>query len=103
VVEAQASGCPVVTLRNSALTESGGAAAHYLDEATPALIARSMELLATDEPFRNELVVRGLDHVRRFSRSEFARVVKDEIRLVAGRDEVSSKPRFGSRRKSRVV
>jgi glycosyltransferase involved in cell wall biosynthesis len=103
VVEAQASGCPVVTLRNSALTESGGAAAHYLDAATPELIARSMELLATDEGFRNELVVRGLDHVRHFSRSEFARVVKEEIRLEAGRDQLASKPRFGYHRKSRVL
>lgn len=83
VVEAQACGCPVVTLRNSALTESGGDAAYYLDSADPDSIARAFEILASDHAVRSDFVARGLENVKRFSRSLFADGVKREIRRVA--------------------
>jgi glycosyltransferase involved in cell wall biosynthesis len=84
VVEAMACACPVVTLRNSALGESGGAAAFYLDSASAGQIARALDTLAADPRCRDEFSRRGLEHVRRFSRASFARGVADEIRrLVA--------------------
>lgn len=82
VVEAQASGCPVVTLRNSALVESAGDAAAFLNEPTPAEIASVLERLATDVAYRSDLVTRGLSHVGRFSRVSFANVVSDVVRRV---------------------
>ena len=48
VVEAMASGCPVITLRRDALIEAGGDGPLYLDEATPEALARAMAHLATD-------------------------------------------------------
>jgi glycosyltransferase involved in cell wall biosynthesis len=96
VVEAQASGCPVVTLRNSALTESGGEAAYYLDAPEPVLIAWALEALTPDGPLRAELVARGLRHAARFSRSAFARGVKEEIVRVAGLDSARVWPLVGS-------
>jgi glycosyltransferase involved in cell wall biosynthesis len=83
VVEAQACGCPVVTLRNSALIESGGDAAWYLDSPEPEPIARAMESLALDGEARSELVARGLANASRFSRRAFAEGVKQVIRRVA--------------------
>ncbi len=63
VVEALASGCPVVTLRNSALTEAGGDAPWYLDAADPRALAVAMHALATDPAERAVRIARGLAHV----------------------------------------
>lgn len=83
VVEAQACGCPVVTLRNSALTEAAGAAAWYLDAPGVDDLERALGALAVDGARRARLVARGLEHVARFSRAAFAEGVRDEIRRVA--------------------
>jgi glycosyltransferase involved in cell wall biosynthesis len=84
IVEAMASGCPVITLRNSALEEAGGAAAIYLGDASPLSIASAIERLLTD---REELERRrelGLAHVTAWTRSQFAESVTREIRSLAG-------------------
>jgi glycosyltransferase involved in cell wall biosynthesis len=83
VVEAMASGCPVVTLRNSALAEAGGSAAWYLDSPRPDRMAEAMRVLTVEPARRAELVVRGLDHARRFRRERFAEEVKTELVAVA--------------------
>jgi glycosyltransferase involved in cell wall biosynthesis len=85
IVEALASGCPVVTLRNSALAEAGGDAPWYLDAPEAPLMAHAMDALDRDEGDRASRAARGLAHVARFSRSRFAREVKDEIRAAAAR------------------
>ncbi|MGE3820551.1 MAG: glycosyltransferase family 4 protein [Isosphaeraceae bacterium] len=84
VVEAQASGCPVVTLRKSALVEAAGAAAYFLDDAEPEALAVAMTRLASDPHLRSALRSAGLAHVKEFSRSGFAQGVKRVIRQVAG-------------------
>jgi glycosyltransferase involved in cell wall biosynthesis len=83
VVEALASGCPVVTLRNSALTEAGGDAPWYLDRPDAHALAQAMHHLATDPAARALRVERGLAHVVRFSRARFAREVKEELQAAA--------------------
>jgi glycosyltransferase involved in cell wall biosynthesis len=83
VVEAQACGCPVVTLRNSALAESGGEAAWYLESAHPGALSRAMDALAIDPALRARLSERGRANVARFHRADFAEAVKDEIRRAA--------------------
>ena len=80
IVEALASGCPVVTLRNSALTEAGGDAPWYLDAPDPEALAHALHVLATDPRDRAGRVARGLAHVARFSRARLAREVKDRTR-----------------------
>jgi glycosyltransferase involved in cell wall biosynthesis len=79
VVEAMASGCPVVTLRNSALTEAGGDAPWYLDAADPRGLALAMHALATDPAERAVRIARGLAHASRFSRARFAAEVRAEL------------------------
>ena len=83
VVEALASGCPVVTLRNSALGEAGGDAPWYLDAPAAASLAHAMHCLATDPSARSGHVARGLAHVARYSRARFAREVKEELQAAA--------------------
>ncbi len=84
VIEAQACGCPVVTLANSALVESGGDAAYYLDTASPTDLCGALDALAIDDDLRASLVVRGLANASRFHRETFAHEVKTVIRSVAG-------------------
>ncbi len=83
IIEALACGCPVVTLRNSALTEAGGDAAWYLDEATPHALASALHSLTVDHEARAERIARGLAHVAGLSRSRFAEAVKAELIAVA--------------------
>jgi glycosyltransferase involved in cell wall biosynthesis len=97
VVEALASGCAVVTLSNSALVESGGDAAWYIDRPTPDALAHAMHCLATDHTGRALRVARGLAHVQRFSRAGFAREVKEELQAVAS----AASSRAGSGRRHR--
>jgi len=83
VVEAMASGCPVVTLRNSALVESGGEAALFLERADPEALAAAMDRLAGDDPTREARVRLGLAQARRFRGPGGSLAVRDEIRAVA--------------------
>jgi alpha-1,3-rhamnosyl/mannosyltransferase len=84
VVEALASGCPVLTLRRGALIESGGDAAVFLDDAEPGAIACAMGRLVRDDAWRSERVARGRAHAARFGREAFGREVAEEIRRASG-------------------
>jgi alpha-1,3-rhamnosyl/mannosyltransferase len=84
VVEAMACGCPVVTLRNSALMESGGEAAYFLPRADSERVRMALEVLATDETLRAKHVEAGLVQSAKFDRARFAREVKAELRRAGG-------------------
>jgi glycosyltransferase involved in cell wall biosynthesis len=84
VVEAMACGCPVVTLKNSALVESGGSAAYYLDRADPAALAIAMAELTDNDRLRFELSAIGILHTHAFQGSRFAADVKSAIEAEAG-------------------
>lgn len=85
VIEAMACGCPVITLRNSALIESGGDAAWFLERPEPGTIAAAMQGFSGDPERRARHVAAGLAHAARFSRARFAAEVKNELRRVADR------------------
>jgi len=103
IIEALASGCPVVTLRRGAMLEAGGDAALYLDRADPELLAEAMHTLATDVSVRASRISRGFSHASRFTPERFADAVKAEIRDVAGYRPAAArgpnKARPGSRRR----
>jgi glycosyltransferase involved in cell wall biosynthesis len=84
VVEAMACGCPVVTLRNSALVESGGEAAYYLPRADSASIQEAMRLLSIDVDLRARHVAEGLIQTSKFDRRTFGREVRNELRRASG-------------------
>ncbi len=84
VVEAMASGCPVVTVKSPALIESGGEAAWSLDRASPEGLADAMARLSESGHERAAWVALGLAHVERFRGHGFAEAVRDEIQAEAG-------------------
>jgi glycosyltransferase involved in cell wall biosynthesis len=72
VVEAMASGCPVVALRNSAVEEVSGEAVWYLPTSKPIDLLTAMNAL-TETPFeRDRLIELGLRRAERFQRADFA-------------------------------
>ncbi|WP_435008082.1 glycosyltransferase family 4 protein [Tundrisphaera lichenicola] len=84
IVEAMASGCPVVTLRRGAMQEAAGDAAWYLDNASADELAHAMYILANDQGTRASRMARGFQQADRFQPARFADEVKAEIRDVAG-------------------
>lgn len=77
VVEAQASGCPVLTSNVSSLPEAAGgpAAAVLCDPHQPAAIAQGLRQLATDEPLRARLRTAGLANAAGFTWEHTAQVL----------------------------
>jgi glycosyltransferase involved in cell wall biosynthesis len=84
IVEAMASGCPVITLRRPPLVEAGGDAAWYLDQPEPEAMAEAMGVLATDVATRATRMSRGFLQAAQFPAGKFADEVKAQIRDVAG-------------------
>jgi glycosyltransferase involved in cell wall biosynthesis len=73
VLEAMASGCPVVTSNVSSLPEVAGDAALLVDPENPVAIAQAIASLASDPALRENLKRRGLERARRFSLESQAR------------------------------
>jgi glycosyltransferase involved in cell wall biosynthesis len=73
ILEAMASGTPVITSERSSMAEIAGGAAELVDPDDPAALAGAMAHLAHDPCRREALRRRGLDHVRRFSLERAAR------------------------------
>ncbi len=67
VLEAQACGTPVLTSAASALPEAAGDGALLVDPTDVEAIADGLHRLLTDEPLREGLRQRGLEHAARFS------------------------------------
>jgi len=67
VLEAMASGTPVLTSRVSSLPEVGGAAAYYIDPNSPEEISRGMEKIVDDQDYRKQMIKNGLIQVKKFS------------------------------------
>ena len=81
VVEAQASGCPVLTSNLSSLPEAAGGpdAALLCDPHQPAAIAAGLLRLATEPALRQHLQAAGLANVRRFDWARSAEVLWQAI------------------------
>jgi alpha-1,3-rhamnosyl/mannosyltransferase len=81
VVEAMASGAPVVTSAGGATEEVAGGAAALVDPRQPESIAAGIEEAIAR---RDELRTRGLDHARAYSWDESARLTLEAYREAAG-------------------
>ena len=73
VVEAMASGIPVLTSNTSSLGEIAGDAAATVDPTSTDALADAMFSLATNPELRRHLAQRGLQRARRFSWSQTAK------------------------------
>ncbi|GAB3634864.1 glycosyltransferase family 1 protein [Hymenobacter arcticus] len=85
VVEAQASGCPVLTSNISSLPEAAGGpdAAVLCDPHQPAAIADGLRQLAEDEGLRARLRLAGLANAATFSWERTARVLWQALQAAA--------------------
>jgi glycosyltransferase involved in cell wall biosynthesis len=82
VLEAMASGTPVVASTEGAIPEIAGEAAVLVDPRNADALAEAMEMVLTDAQLREELVERGFERVKEFSWQKAAREVLDIYRKV---------------------
>jgi glycosyltransferase involved in cell wall biosynthesis len=73
VVEAMASGCPVITSNRSSMLEIAGDSAWLVDPEDPDAIAEAMATLTRDSSERKRLVALGLLRCQRFSVERMSR------------------------------
>ena len=66
VLEALASGTPVVTSKFSSLPEAGGANSVYADPASPEEISFGIQNILEDELFKNAIVQKGKEYAQNF-------------------------------------
>lgn len=83
VVEAMASGTPVITSHVAALAEVAGGAVHYVDRLDADALGEAMALLGRDRSRRKELSALGLARARTFSWERAARETLAVYRLTA--------------------
>jgi glycosyltransferase involved in cell wall biosynthesis len=84
VVEAQASGCPVLTSNVSSMPEVAGPAGALLcDPYQPAAIAAELVQLHQDEALRERLCTAGLANVQRFGWASSAEVLWQAVQQAA--------------------
>ena len=82
IVEAQATGRPVVTSNIAPMTEVAGDAACLVDPYSVDSIREGIQRVIEDKTYRESLVQKGLDNVRRFSPKRIAKQYADLYRQV---------------------
>jgi glycosyltransferase involved in cell wall biosynthesis len=80
VVEAMASGVPVVTSNTAALPEVGGDAALYASPTDSLDIAREMTRVLSDEALWKSMAQRGLEQIKMFNWRLSAQVMMNAYR-----------------------
>jgi glycosyltransferase involved in cell wall biosynthesis len=80
VLEAFASGVPVVVADNSSLREVGGEAAIYFKTEDGADLLQKLESILSDETLRNEHIKKGLERSAEFSWEKCAQLTLDNIK-----------------------
>jgi len=87
ILEAQATGRPVVTSNCSSMVEVAGDSACLVDPLVPGSIRAGVEKIIHDEVYRAELVRRGTENVRRFLPARIAGDYASLYREIAGRPD----------------
>ncbi len=85
VLEAMASGCPVITTRGGALGEVAGDAARYVRPDSPSELEDALCDLLRNAAERDRLRARGLEQAKRFTWEKTARQTLDVYRRALGR------------------
>ena len=79
VIEAQASGVPVICSNVTSMPEVAGDAAILVDPHDTKAIASAIERVLTDEALREALIAKGYENIKRFSWDESAQKLHDII------------------------
>lgn len=84
LLEAMASGVPVIASRCGAFEETAGGAALFVDPLDPDSIGAAMEQVASAADLRRELARRGLERARGFDWDRSAGAVRRALARIAG-------------------
>lgn len=79
LLEAMACGTPVLTAKNSSLTEVGGGAAYYVDDKSVESIMNGIEKLLNEPSLREDLIKKGKQQIKKFSWEKSAQKIIDAI------------------------
>lgn len=83
VLEAMASGCPVITTTTGCSPEVAGGAAILVDPYNPDEIAEAMSKVLLEDRLRQELIEKGLQRAKQFSWEKCARETLDVLETAA--------------------
>ncbi len=84
LIEAFASGTPVITSNIASLPEVAAGAAVLIDPTKPSDLAEAMQRVLTDEKLRKDLIEKGLTRCREFTWDKAAEEVSDLYKYVVG-------------------
>jgi glycosyltransferase involved in cell wall biosynthesis len=76
-LEAMTSGCPVVCSSTTSLPETGGDAVEYIDPLSVQSIAAGLAKVIDGHAYRQDLIKRGRERARLFSRERFAEKIAE--------------------------
>lgn len=82
IIEAQFLSCPVLTSNISSMPEVGGEAAHYVNPYSVEQIRDGISQINSDIKYRNQLINKGLENIKRFNPKVIAnqyKVLYDKI------------------------
>jgi len=82
-VEAQAVGRPVVTSNRCSMPEVAGDAACFVDPESIESIRRGVVRVLEERPYRESLIEKGLENVKRFAPARIAAQYADLYRTIA--------------------
>lgn len=80
ILEAFASGVPVVCARNSSLVEVGGAAALYFETRNSGDLGTKLKEVLNNDELSNKLITKGLERIKNFSWDRCAKETLDFLR-----------------------
>jgi glycosyltransferase involved in cell wall biosynthesis len=83
IIEAMASGCPVLTSNTSAMPEAAGDAAILIDPLDESALTAGIELLATDEALKSKMRTSGFLQAAKFDWANTAKDTFNAFRQVA--------------------
>ncbi|MFA5925707.1 MAG: glycosyltransferase family 1 protein [Parcubacteria group bacterium] len=79
ILEAQSAGTPVVTSNISSMPEVAGDSAVLVDPKNPNEIAEAAYRLISNESYKNDIIKKGYDNIKRFSWEKCAENIADTI------------------------
>jgi glycosyltransferase involved in cell wall biosynthesis len=79
ILEAESVGTPVITSNISSMPEVAGDSAVLVAPKDPAEIAEAIQKLISNESYKNDIIEKGFENVKRFSWEKCAREVADVI------------------------
>lgn len=82
IVEAIASGIPVISSAGGCFAEAGGKNALYVDPYSPEALSEAISKVLDDQELKNTMIQRGIEHIQKFEPLVIAKGLMDVYSLV---------------------